>query len=411
MLRRFRLNIPENYPRQFWLLFWGMLLNASGGSMIWPFLMIYVSGRLHLPMAQSATLMTINAATGMAFAFIAGPLADRLGRKGVMVTSLIVNGVGYIVMSRADSLWSFALLMGLQGAFNPLYRVGADAMLADLIPAENRMEAYSWLRMSNNLGVAIGPALGGLIASTSYAYAFYMAAFSFLAYGLLLLLKAKETLPAHSKASSQGAPGLAGYGTIFKDNRFLSFVGAFTLTQMTSLMIWVLMGVYAKTHYGLPESAYGLIPMTNAIMVVVLQVGVTSVTKRYPPLVVLAVGAMMYAGGAASVAFAHNFWGFWGAMVIATFGELIMIPTSNSYAANLAPESMRGRYMSIYGLTSGVAMAIAPVTGGWLNDNIGPRVTWYGAGLIGAISALVFLVIARRYPHERQKSAEATPGD
>jgi MFS family permease len=180
---------------------------------------------------------------------------------------------------------------------------------------------------------------------------------------------------------------------------------------MASLTIWVLMGVYAKTYFGLPESAYGLIPTTNAIMVVLFQVGVTKITKRYSPLVALAVGATMYAIGAASVAFAHNFWGFWLAMVIATIGELIMVPISNSYAANLAPTDMRGRYMSVYGLTFGAAMGIAPVMGGWINDNVGPRYTWYEAGIVGLLSTMFFLFIYQRYPHKEENTAEMTPGD
>jgi MFS family permease len=151
--------------------------------------------------------------------------------------------------------------------------------------------------------------------------------------------------------------------------------------------------------------------MTNAIMVVLFQVRVTRITKRYPPLVVLAVGAGFYAVGTASVAFASSFWGFWLAMVIATLGELTMIPTSNSYAANLAPADMRGRYLSVYGLSNNVAMGIAPVMGGWLNDNISPRVTWYGGGMMGLFSMLGFLLISQWFPHQGEKAVEPTPGD
>ena len=194
MMQRFR-SASGEYPSQFWLIFWGLLISAIGGSMIWPFLMIYVSDKLSLPLTTVASLMTINAAMGLLFAFIAGPVTDRFGRKWVMVISLAVNGVGYLLMSRASTLLEFALLMALSGAFNPLYRVGADAMLADLVPAEKRIDAYSWLRMSNNIGVALGPAIGGFIASSSYTYAFYIASASFLIYCMLVIFRAHETLP------------------------------------------------------------------------------------------------------------------------------------------------------------------------------------------------------------------------
>ncbi|HEX7976010.1 MAG TPA: MFS transporter, partial [Anaerolineales bacterium] len=129
----------QAYPRQFWLLFWGMLISTIGASMIWPFLMIYVSGKLRLPLTTVASLMTLSAIMGLVFSFIAGPVTDRAGRKWVMVVSLLGNAAGYLLMSRAATLPQFALLMAFNGAVNPLYRVGADAMMADLIPPERRI--------------------------------------------------------------------------------------------------------------------------------------------------------------------------------------------------------------------------------------------------------------------------------
>ena len=200
MIRRFQ-SILNHYPRQFWLLFFGLLISTLGASMIWPFLMIYVSERLALPLTTTASLMTINAGMGLLSSFIAGPLTDRAGRKWVMAVSLAVNGLSYLMMSHAASLPAFAVLMGLSGAFNPLYRVGADAMMADLIPAEKRIDAYSLLRTSNNVGVAIGPAVGGLIAATSYTVAFYCAAAGMLTYSLLVIFLATETLPGRSEST------------------------------------------------------------------------------------------------------------------------------------------------------------------------------------------------------------------
>jgi len=83
-------------------------------------------------------------------------------------------------------------------------------------------------------------------------------------------------------------------------------------------------------------------------------------------------------------------------MVVMTIGELILIPTSNTYTANLAPADMRGRYMSIYGLTHSVASGIAPLLGGFLSDTIAPRATWVGGGILGVISIVAFLWLAIR---------------
>jgi len=399
MLSSFR-NALKIYPRQFWLLFVGMLISTTGASMIWPFLMLYVSKRLSLPLTQTATLLTINAVMGLIFSFVAGPITDRFGRKWVMIISLAVNGTCYIFMSFADSYASFAILQALMGAFNPLYRVGADAMTADLIPQEQRPEAYSFMRMSNNLGVAIGPALGGFLATHSYATAFYLAAAGMISYSLLLLFNAHETIPEQAAESLRGKKLLTGYGTIFHDARFMGFIGAFTLTSMMASLVWTLLPVYTNTQFGLPENLYGLIPTTNAIMVVVLQYFVTQRTKNRPNLPVMAVGTTFYMIATASVALFTGFWGFWACMVVMTIGELILVPTATTYTANLAPADMRGRYMSIYGLTWSVASGIAPLFGGLLSDNLGPRTIWYGSGMIGLLSIAVYVFISVRF---RQK--------
>ena len=394
MLHRFR-SIQKEYPLQFWLMFWGMLISTTGSSMIWPFLMIYVSEKLNLPLVEIASLMTLNAAMGLIFSFIAGPITDRVGRKGVMVASLAVNGFGYIFYSHASTFFVFAVVMALNGAFSPLYRVGADSMMADMIPSEKRVDAYSLMRMSNNLGVSLGPAIGGFIAILSYTTAFYIAAAGMVTYSLLLLFFARETLQTRPSNEIK-RERLGGYGRIFRDKKFIPFVATFTLTQICSAMVWVLLSVYTKKNYNMPENLYGLLPTTNAVMVVTLQLLITRHTKRHPPLWMLALGSLFYSIGVGSMALGRGFWGFWMGMVILTIGELILVPTSTTYVANLAPADMRGRYMSIYTLTWGIGSGIGPVLGGFLNDTISPPAIWYGGMVIGLTGAVLFTILARQ---------------
>ena len=88
----------RQYPGQFWLMFIGMLISAIGASMIWPFLMLYVSKRLNAPLSVAASLLTLNAIAGIVTSFLGGPLIDRIGRKWIMVASLAGNGLVYIFL-------------------------------------------------------------------------------------------------------------------------------------------------------------------------------------------------------------------------------------------------------------------------------------------------------------------------
>lgn len=389
--------IAGKYPRQFWLMFWGLLLSASGTSMIWPFLLIYIKGKLDLPLTTISTLMTINAVCAVVSSFLAGPFADRFGRKGVMVISLFVDAVIFVLMIQASTYASFAVLMAVRGLSLPLYRIGADAMLADLIPPEHRIKAYSLIRTINNAGVAIGPAVGGFLASSSYDLAFYAAAASLTMYGILLTMFARETLDRKTQVGSKlPHERFGGYDRVLGDPAFVRPISMLMFGWITATLMWTLMPVYAKTNYAVPENVYGWIPTTNALMVVFLQVLVTRLTGRRQARTMMALGMLFYAIANGFVTLVTGFWGFWAAMVIMTIGELIIAPTSSTYVANIAPSTMRGRYMSIYGLTWAFGQGVGPVLGGLLNDNLGPHFIWVGGLTIGLISAFGLYLISRQ---------------
>lgn len=404
------LRLKQEYPAQFWLLFAGMFISVLGMSMIWPFLMIYAKNKLALPMSQVASLMTVNAATALFFSFIAGTIIDRFGRKWTMVFSLFANGTGFLLFNHADTLTAFALIMALRGAVNPLYQIGADAMLADLIEPEKRADAYALTRMSKNAAIALGPAIGGFLADISYSITFYFAAAGLAVFAILIAVMAVETRPTEKPAIVPAVEPFAGYGRIFRDRPFMGMVIGFTLTQICSTLVWVLLGVYVTENFGLSESAYGFIPMTNALIVVAFQVSVTNRSKNYPPLWVMTIGTFLYAMAVSSVALGTGFWGFWLSMVILTSGELLLVPTATAVAANLAPIDMRGRYMGFYSLSWQVAAGIGPLIGGILNDSISPQSIWYGGGVIGLIATFNFIRMARRQPVMKIDSSGSLSG-
>ncbi len=374
--------------------------------MIMPFLMIYATDKLDIPLSAAVTLISINAGTTLFSSFLAGSLADRIGRKLVMNVSLTISGLTYLGMRFATTYPSLAALMVLIGFANALYSVGADAMMADLVPSESRASGYAINRMLNNAGFAIGPAVGGFLAATSYHLAFLAGAAGMLVYSALLFFLAHETLgqgaerpetrPADVRRlnishSASGAD--EGYGRVFRDGKYLAFIGIFSFGLITPGMLWVLLAVYTKNYFGLPENIYGWIPTTNALMCVFVQYSVTRITRRYPTLPVMAAGMLIYAVGVGSVALMSGFWGFWLSMVILTFGELTLIPTASKFVADLAPAEMRGRYMSLYWLAWGLSRATAPLIGGALNEHIGPRAIWVGGLVIGLASVVGLLLL------------------
>jgi MFS family permease len=393
MLQNLR-SVMDRYPRQFWLLLAGNLVSATGGAMIWPFLSIYLRQRLDLPLATIASLLTLNAVMGILSSFIAGSAADRIGRKRIMAVSLCAGVIYYLLMSQAETLLAYAILMGLWGAFNPLFSVGANTMIADLIPSEQRMDAYSLTRVVHNVGIAIGPIAGGFLAVVSYTYAFYAAAFAFAVFAILVIFFIRDTLP-EVDADQTMQPVKAGYGHVLRDTTFISFTLLFALTTMAASIMFILLPVYAKENFGLAENRYSYIVTVNATMCIFLQYYVTRIAKRFPTLPVIGIGALFYAIGVGSVALGAGFWAFVISMVIMTVGELVLTPAATNMVANLAPVNMRGRYMSIYGLGWPIASGVGPILGGFLSDTIAPVAMWYGGGMLGLLGAAGFFILAR----------------
>ena len=387
----------------------GALVASAGSSLVWPFQFIYISRTLGMNLATVGTLITISSGTGLAVSCLAGSLADRLGRKPVMVAAQGAQGLAWLLMSRAHSYVGFLIPLVILAGAQPVYSVGSDAMMADLVPGEQRAQGYAILRVLNNVGVALGPALGGFIVSRSYPLAFHGAAVVMLGYSLFLLAGVRETLPAGRPALA-GQAAAPGFGQVLRDRGYMAFTLLITLGMTAPLMLWTLLPVYTKQNFQFPEHLYSWLPITNALMCVFVQYGVTGYTRRHRPLSMLTLGMLVYALGVGSVALMSGFWGFWASMVVFSLGELMVMPTGTAYVANRAPVALRGRYMSVYWMTWGFARAVAPVTGGFLNDQISPHAIWYGGFLIGAAATVGLYLLRGRQASQPVVEEEPAPG-
>lgn len=387
----------KKYPLQFWLILLGLIISTTGTTMVWPFLTIFASEKLSLPMAAVTSLMSINSLSGLTASILAGSLVDRFGRKSVMAVGLFGTALAYFGYIYASSYWHFALLMLASGLFNPLYRLGSDAILADMLSPADRVQGYSIFRMARNIGVALGPILGGIVLSSNYNIGFIGAAATLTFYGLITLFFLRETLVRDPNAKPESLKQqFSVYRQALSNKPFAHMVGAFTLMEICAALMWVLLAVYIKQNFGIAEASYSWLPTTNALMVVFLQVFITQFSKRYRDTQVMPFGAFFYAAAMVMVGFSSQFWGFWLAMVVMTIGELITAPTATTFVANLAPPDQRGRYLGLFGLTWHVAMAIGPFAAGILSDSYGIRSPWFFSALVGLLAVYAFVMLDRR---------------
>lgn len=395
MIARLRVTVAE-YPFQFWVLFVGRFISAAGGSLVWPFMTIYLRQKFDIPLSTVGTLFALWALVGLGSTGVAGPFVDRVGRRWALVGTMAASAPIMLGLGLADSLEVIFLLFVLSAVFDPFSGTASNAMVADLIESERRSRAYALLRMIANLGVAIGPAIGGFLATRSYFLSFLGAATAdVIVFGIVLFF-IRETKPQVVTRPGEAKGEGIGYGPLLRDYLFLGLCGAFTLVVMAYAQMMLFLPVYMKEGFSIPENQWGLIMATNAVMVVLFQFSITNIMDRYRRPIALAWGAFFTAIGVGSVALGSAFPHFLLSMVILTIGEMILIPTSQAYVADLAPITMRGRYMGAFGLTWAVGFGLGPVLGGSLFDNLGQATIWYFGLATGLASALAFLALAAR---------------
>lgn len=388
----------DEYPRPFWTLTLVTFIDRLGGYLLYPFFALYLTRRFGVGMTQVGILFAFFAVSSFAGTAIGGAMTDRLGRKKMLIFSLISTSLSSVVMGLVDSLQVFFLVAILTGVFADTGGPAHQAMVADLLPERQRAQGYGIIRIAFNVSAAVGPAIGGFLATRSYLSLFIADAVISLITAVIVLVSLPETKPEAEPGQVQESIGgsFQGYFQVFRDSLFMLFLGACILMGFVYMNMNTTLGVYLRDVHGTPESAYGLILTLNAAMVVFMQFPITRRIEGYPPMLMMALGSALYAIGFAMYGFVSAYSLFLAAMVIITIGEMLVAPVSQAVVANLAPEDKRGRYMAVFGFSFGIPFAIGPFMAGRIMDGTEPQVLWYVAGLIGILATAGFLWLHRQ---------------
>lgn len=394
------------FNRQFWILVTGTLINSAGGALVFPFIALYIGRHFGTTEAETGLFFTFYAVASLFSGAAGGALSDRLGRKGVMVVGLLAAIVFSLMMAFSVSLIALIIAILINGLIAPSFGPAANAMVADLLPEERLQRGYGLMRVAANLGVVIGPMLGGLLVDTpnGFMWLFLGDAITsgfFAVIIALLLPETKPTITDHESAGTNWRSALnifEGYGRVVRDTPFLLF----SLTFLASTIVYSQMNtnlvLYLEKEFSVPASQYSYLIALNAGMVVLLQFPITTYIERFSNIAMLALGALCYGIGFGMFGFVGEMWWLALGMAVLTMGEMIIVPVAQAVVAETAPENMRGRYMGFYGLVWGVSFGIGPLAGGTIlaaQGGLYRRYLWYAALVIGIIGAICFVVLGR----------------
>jgi MFS family permease len=400
--------VYNEYTRPFWTLVGVTFIDRLGGALLFPFFALYLTSRFGVGMTEVGLLFMAFSASSFVGTFIGGALTDRMGRKGMLIFSLISTSFSSVIMGLVNSMGAFYTLAFFEGIFTETGGPARGAMVADLLPEEKRAEGYGIIRVAFNLSVTIGPAIGGFIAARSYLLLFITDAVISLISAIIVWRAMPETKPE----SAPGAPResvastFRGYGHALRDTLFMLFLMAGVLTGFVYMNMNTTLGVFLRDTHGIPEAGYGLILSLNALMVVLFQFPITRRIEGRPPMLMIAYGVALYTIGFAMYGFVSVYSLFMLAMVIITIGEMLIAPVWQALVARFAPEDMRGRYMAVAGFSGGIPYAVGPLLAGLILDNADPRVLWWAAGIVGGLAVSMYLWLHRHLQETPAKVAE-----
>lgn len=411
MIHRIRASFSQ-LPRVFWTLTGAMFIDRLGGALVFPFLSLYVSTRFNVGMTQVGLLFGIFAISGMFGSILGGALTDKFGRKVLLLLGLVLSASSAVLMGFVPSMEYFYILAAVVGLLSDLGGPAQQAMVADLLPEEKRAQGYGVLRVGANLAVTIGPMIGGLLAGVSYLLLFIIDAVMSLITAGIVLAAIPETHPQASdrQARESFTSTLKGYSMVGRDRLFIAFLLAATVMTLVYMQMNSTLSVYLNRFHGVPPQGFGYILSLNAAMVVAFQFWISGRLQGKPPLIVLAIGSILYAVGFGMYGFVNRYGLFMLAMVIITIGEMLVVPVWQAVVARFAPADMRGRYMAIAGMSWTIPSAFGPLAAGLIIDNLDPEWLWY-ACIFLALAAAIWFIRLHGPAHSRLEQLQEEAGD
>lgn len=401
-------------PGAFWWIWLGILVNRMGGFVL-PFFAFYITGPLHRSAALAGAVTALFGVGAAVSSVIGGVLADRVGRKPTLVGSLLANAATIVALGYARSPWLLALGALAVGLATNASRPAQSAMIADLVPAGgDRVRAFALAFWAVNIGFSVSMTAVGLVTRFGYLALFYADAASTALCAVLIAVRVRDTTPfeaieaaaagatrdraeRHRAARAQvaRADGRAagdGLGAVLRDRTFVAFVATW----------FVVLAVYDQCQVGLPiamaadglsAGTFGRIAAINGVLIVLLQMPVTRLLRRYPEARVLAGGSLVIGAGFGVLAFGQSIAMYVLCVVVMTLGEIGGTPTAQATTARLSPDHLRGRYQGVYQLSWTVAQIVAPLAGAAVIGSYGGTPLWIGCFAASATAALAYLRI------------------
>jgi MFS family permease len=379
-------------PRDVWIIFATSLVNRAG-VMALPFLVLYLTRYLNVPATLAGLALSIYGIGGIVTAPFAGRLSDRVGPFAVMRASLLLTGLLLLVIPLAHNYVLVLALVFLWAIVAEGTRPATMSALTATTSAEQRKAAIAVNRLAVNLGMSIGPAVGGFLATVSFPLLFIVDGATSLAAALVLslLLRSRDVAASRAVDTSSSSnldvpPKAPTTGSVWRDRTAVEFLFAIFLVCLVFMQNQGALPLYVVRDLHHRESFFGMMFVVNTLLIVAIEVPLNLAMSHWPHRPALMLGIFLTAAGFGALAFSGATAFVIGTVVIWTFGEMITFPVSTAYVADIAPPGRNGEYMGAFSSVMNLALVVGPWLGVAALDRFGPTIMWSGVLVCGLIA-------------------------
>lgn len=358
-------------------------VGTFGFAMSFPFLSIYCHKVLGVSIAETGAWFGILGLIRAASQYASGELSDRIRPGTVMIWSLLGRALSFAFIAAAVEFRAgFYVIIGLTFAgtiAGSLHQIAAQAAVAALFSPADKLRAYAVTRAAANVGFAAGPALGGLLTSTSYVLPFSLTTVFLLA-SILPVIRLPDTPSPDQTKDHSPVPV-----------RFWLYLTALFLLGCVMSQILTPLSLFITGIKRIPEPMLGLLYTVNGLLVMLLQVYVTRRLATYPHQTVLVAGSLIYFVSYSLMGFGSDYAWFALCMVALTFGEITVSPPALAHAEKSAPPGKAGRYLGLAGVAISLGWFAGPLYGSYLLENLAPAPAWILNAAPALAAAALFL--------------------
>ncbi|MCL4549027.1 MAG: MFS transporter [Bacteroidetes bacterium] len=383
----------QNIPRNIWLLAFTTLINRSG-TMVLPYLVLYMTEKIRVGPAEAGLVLAFYGAGGLITAPFVGKLSDRIGALRIMKFSLIATGIMLFMFSFITNYYLILFITLVWSVINESFRPANLSFISKEVLPEQRKTSFALNRLAINLGMSIGPVIGGFLAALNFSFLFYVDGITSLIAGVFLIFShikpESEIKDAEEKLTKTKSVSPAKYQSVFHDKKFLIYMLALIPAEMVFFQHIGALPLYLVRDLKFVESTFGMLMAINTVIIIFIEVPLNNFMARWDERKLIAVGALLCGLGYGLMILSSSILLIIFTVVVWTFGEMIFFPSSASYIAEISPEAKRGEYMGYFQMTFSFSMMLGPWLGTIVLDNFGASVLWLSAFGFGLLSMLIF---------------------